>query len=355
MRVKAKKPLGLEDEEAAGFLEEPVSTLDVPVPYHLVAPAPALQPPPPVVVAANARVRQKPSLQPPPLDLAAFPWPMAPTAFLPPTNDLLPVLSATAHPAPLPPPALRPAAALPPPPPARPTRKRKQTSMGDGMLPPDAIFAPFSKAKRGAAQQAGKGQPQQQEAAGPAAYRLVAPLAQPPLVPAVVVAAPADIVHLARQQEEEERRRAAADVTVVVRVLPASQPQGARGAKAGGSKNGKQGKGERAGVGRQRPPRPSRRATPEPGAGGATSSSGQQGLWHPGMESHDGISYVDTLQSVAAQPPPAVVVGTPPRWQQVPVRQPGIQVGAAACIVCSSTCCCRPGAVLLCLARAVHR
>ncbi|GAB4822196.1 hypothetical protein N2152v2_009242 [Parachlorella kessleri] len=250
----------------------------------------------------------------------------------------------------------------------RPARKRKQTSMGDDMIPPDAIFRPFTKTKRSKPQPLGLAEHTRASAAATKSratearqlaseqveqqhhqhhhelghvppfkarsapqlpYKLVAPVMLPMhATPVVVLASPANITHLAKQLEEEERSRAAAaaDAVVMVQVLPRPQvPPTAKASRAAGAavgiatsgvgKSSKQDMGERPTASRQRLSRPSRRATPEPTAqqpGRASAARAPQpqataGVWHPGLEVYGGITYVDALKFAAAQPPPVVV------------------------------------------------
>lgn len=192
-------------------------------------------------------------------------------------------------------------------------------------------------------------------AAGAMPYKLVAPggeappssssdaaaaAAGPP--PAVKEAAPRDVVQVARQLDEEERKKAlaAADARVMLRVLP--------GAQAGRSKDG-------FAVPAPRPPtgRKSSTASGAAARGRGTSrlsrkptpDTADQQLpqlppytWHPGFESHGGVTVVSIAEAVAAPPLPAVVVGEAARTTlPVLVDDPLAQVGAGPW-ACSALC-----------------
>ncbi|KAI7840162.1 hypothetical protein COHA_005945 [Chlorella ohadii] len=156
--------------------------------------------------------------------------------------------------------------------------------------------------------------------------------AAPP--PAVKEAALRDVAQLARQLDEEERKQAlAADARVVLRVLPGAQA--GRATKDGfavpaprppGSRGGGKGSAASGAAGRSRgPSRLSRKPTPD--------IADQQLLqlpphtWHPGFESHSGVTVVNVAEAASAPPLPAVVVGEAARTTlPVLVTDPQAQV-----------------------------
>jgi hypothetical protein len=190
-------------------------------------------------------------------------------------------------------------------------------------------------------------QPSMMPMLGRPPYRLV-PAVQPSErqeLPAVQVAAPKDVVHLARQAEEEERRRALAeaDARVLVRVGQASQAAGQAQGKASkpgrlAQASGGQGRsslvgGAGAAGGGGRGGARARRAVAERAA------DLPPGTWHPGFQSLDGVTHVGVAQAAAAPHLPAVVVGTPPRTSHPPAQDLQDEVGRvlAACLATCMT------------------
>lgn len=200
-----------------------------------------------------------------------------------------------------------------------------------------ALHQHLLRAQQGAlssAQLAAPAQPQQAPAAvGAMPYRLVpaAPAPTNTMLPAVRVAAPRDIVQVAKQLDEEERRKALAnaDARVVLRVVPGNQAAG-KGPKAAAApappaavgRGGGRGQFDSggAGRGRGRSGRSSRRPTPE--LVDRRLDNLPPGTWHPGFEVFGGVTYVNVLQSASAPPMPAVVVGTPSRFSQPLFQDP---------------------------------
>ncbi|PRW59696.1 hypothetical protein C2E21_1393 [Chlorella sorokiniana] len=367
--------LALRLGEPAGLVEEPAAGgVPTAVPYRLVpvaeaGPDPAA--PPAVLVASNARVRSpKPvlALQQPDFSqleqaeaLVRLQQGATPAA----SSEQQPDAAAA---------AAAPAASAPTTASGRPQRKRKAPQYADDMIPTDVLSRRGGRSRPPAAaanpprvtlstaggaagglqlvtmNTPGGGtvtglavpatallpallQQQQllraQGAASPGAvpYKLVPPggaaspssssdaaAAAPP--PAVKEAAPRDIAQLARQMDEEERKRAlaAADARVVVRVLPGAQ--GSRGSKDGFAvpaprPPGSRGKGSAAAGRGRAPSRLARKPTPD--IADEQLPQLPPHTWHPGFESHGGVTVVSVAEAVTAPPLPAVVVGEPAR------------------------------------------